>query len=231
MRLLLLPVIALLLCPAAQAQDPGGISSAALSRCAAKVATETREDDPAFGILFLDGMPWMLIEPNREQIGSVRMGHTLTSTGMTKRKDGSYWPFRFTCVLDDKGHVVLFHGRRLLSAFGDQLSPSIQVAGAAKIPEALPVQHGTELRVQLLDLATNQVVGEQIVRSGWVAPIPFAVRLPLKTELKGRRLALAARIVVADQVLFELPQPRALGENEIKAPHLLDLQKVETARR
>jgi hypothetical protein len=231
MRLLLLAVSALLLAPAAHAQDPGGISSSSLSRCAAKVGMETRADDPAFGILFLDGMPWMLIEPNSHEIGSVRMGHTLTSTGMVKRKDGTYWPFRFTCLLDAKGHAVLFHSRGLLSAFGDQLSPSRHVAGAARLPERLPVERGTELRVQLLDLGSGEVVGEQIVRSGWFEPIPFAIRVPLKIKLEGRKLGLTARVVVAEQVMFELPQPRSLPDNELTHPHFLDLQKIATARR
>ncbi len=92
MRLVLLAGLSLLLSFAANAQDPGGISSPALSRCAAKVGMETRADDPAFGILFLDGMPWMLIEPTAHEIGSVRIGHTLSSTGQIKRKDGTYWP-------------------------------------------------------------------------------------------------------------------------------------------
>ena len=62
-------------------QDTGGLSSNALSRCAGKVGRDTRQADPAFGIIMLDGMPWMAIERTEEKVGSQLIATTVTSNG------------------------------------------------------------------------------------------------------------------------------------------------------
>jgi uncharacterized lipoprotein YbaY len=231
MRRSLLAVAALLLLATpASAQDADGISTEGLSRCAGKVGAATRESDPAFGILFLNGMPWLDVDTVDDQIGTVRVATSLSGSGVLRRKDGTLRPFRFTCLLDDKGQAVMFQASRLLPGVGDELAPARMISGMATLPEKLPQTRGIELRVQLLDTAAGEILAEQVVRSGWIAPIPFALRVPMTTKLDGRKLAIAARVVLSDQVLFRLAQPRALGADELRGPIDLGLVKVETAK-
>ncbi len=69
-------------------QDTGGLSSNALSRCAGKVGRDTRQADPAFGIIMLDGMPWMSVERTEEKVGSQPITATVTSNGALLRHKG-----------------------------------------------------------------------------------------------------------------------------------------------
>ena len=75
---------------------------------------------------------------------------------------------------------------------------AITIAGSATYLQRMALPQGAELRVQLLDIAKRpggDVLAEQVVRSGWQVPIPFALRLPRDTAMEGRKLMLAARLV------------------------------------
>lgn len=194
-------------------QDTGGLSSNALSRCAGKVGRDTRQADPAFGIIMLDGMPWMTVERTEEKVGSQSIATTVTSNGALLPHKGTTVYFRFTCLLDEKGEAVMFHMRRADPRIGDGLPAALTVRGAAGYRSRNALPRGAELRVQLLDLSASprgEILAEQVVRSGWVVPIPFEMRLPKDTALAGRRLAVAARLVAERRVIFQLAQPRTL---------------------
>jgi len=230
MRLLsLIPLAAGLAMPAL-ADDAGGISTAALSRCAGRVGLDTRQADAAFGTVALDGAPWLAVERTEDQIGMQPIATTLTGTGTLRRRNGTGVPFRFTCVLDSQGQALMFHASRLMRRLGDELPPALVVDGLATYRERLPLPRGAELRVQLLDFATDpagEVLAEQVVRSGWQVPMPFALRLPRETSFEGRRLALTARIVLARQVLFRLNAPLPLVSGELGRPFELVLDKAD----
>lgn len=218
----------------ARAQDAGGISSSALSRCAGKVGVETRQADAAFGVIALDGMPWATIERTEEMVGNQPITTTVTSTGAQRRRNGTEVPFRFTCVLDAKGEALMFHANHLMRHLGDELPPAILVGGAASPPEKMALPHGIELRVQLLDVAKSpagEILAEQVVRSGWQAPIPFTLHLPKGTALEGRKLAISARLVLLHQVLFQLKEPRVLAGDDLRKRIDLTLAKAEPASR
>jgi uncharacterized lipoprotein YbaY len=194
-------------------QDTGGLSSNALSRCAGKVGRDTRQADPAFGIIMLDGMPWMTVERTEEKVGSQPITTTVTSNGALLRHKGTTVYFRFTCLLDDKGEAVMFHMRRADPRIGDGLPAALTVRGTAGYRTRNALPRGAELRVQLLDLSTSpqgEILAEQVVRSGWEVPIPFEMRLPKDSSLAGRKLAVAARLVAERRVIFRLAQPRPL---------------------
>ena len=216
------------------AQDVGGLSSTALSRCAGRVGLDTRQADAAFGVIGLDGMPWVTIERTEESVGSQPISTTVTGTGEYRRRNGTSVPFRFTCVLDGKGEALMFHATPLMRRLGDVLPPAIVVGGVATYGEKMTLPRGVELRVQLLDVAkapTGEVLAEQVVRSGWQVPIPFALRLPKETSFEGRKLAIAARLVLAHQALFELKQPLPVVGTDFLKPIELVLDKAEPAKR
>jgi hypothetical protein len=52
------------------AQDVGGLSSTALSRCAGRVGLDTRQSDAAFGVIGLDGLPWLATERTEDSVGT-----------------------------------------------------------------------------------------------------------------------------------------------------------------
>ena len=137
----------------ALAQEPGGMSSASISRCAGKAGAEIREADPAFGFIALDGMPWVTIERTEDKVGMQSISTTVTGTGARRRRDHTAVPFRFTCLLNDKGEVVMFHASQLLTRLRDELPPSYFVNGSATYLEKMATPRGLELRVQLLDVA------------------------------------------------------------------------------
>jgi uncharacterized lipoprotein YbaY len=222
------------LAPEAGAQDAGGISSSAISRCAGKFGLDTRQSDAAFGAIALDGVPWVTIERTEDMVGAQAITTTVTGTGAQRRRDGTFVPFRFTCVLDAKGEALMFHTSHLIPRLGDVLPPSIVVGGSAATAEKTPLPRGTELRVQLLDMAKSpagEVLTEQVVRSGWQAPIPFALHLPKDTSLEGRKLAITARLVVLHQVLFQLKEPHVLASDALRKPVDLTLAKVAVTER
>lgn len=218
----------------ALAQDPGGISSSVLSRCAGRVGMDTRQGDAAFGIIMLDGMPWVTIERTEEKMGAQMIATTVTGTGARRRRDGTTVPFRFTCVLDQRGLAIMFHASQLAPTLGDVLPPATVIAGSATYLQKMVLPQGAELRVQLLDVAKSpagDILAEQVVRSGWQVPIPFALRLAKNTELEGRKLVLAARMVQARQILYRLKEPHAIGGDDFRKPIELTLEKVEAGKR
>ncbi len=218
----------------ALAEEEDGISSPMISRCAGKIGLETRQADAAFGLIALDGIPWVTIERTEQSVGSQPITTTLTGTGARHRRNGTFVPFRFTCVLDDKGQALMFHASRLMRNLGDTLPPATIVAGSVTYADSMILPRGVELRVQLLDLAkssADRIVAEQVVRSGWQVPIPFALFLPKDWPLEDRKLALTARLVLAHQTLFRLREPRAMATADLRKPVELVLEEVETTKR
>lgn len=229
-RLLPILLAASIASPALAGPD-GGISTPMLSRCAGKAGIETRQSDAAFGLLALDGAPWLSIERTDEVVGIQPIMTTVTGTGARHRRNGTAVPFRFTCVLDADGQALLFHASLLMAKLGDTLPPATVVSGAAMLAEKIALPRGVELQLQLLDIARSadgELLAEQVVRSGWQVPIPFALRLPATFSAEGRKLILTARLIVAHQVQYRLPAPRVLTDRELLAPVVLTLERPES---
>lgn len=233
LRLISLVLLAAFIAVPAFAEDVGGVSSPTLSRCAGRAGIDTRQSDAAFGVIALDGMPWLTIERTEDSVGMQPISTTVTGTGEYRRRNGTSVPFRFTCVLDAQGQALMFHASPLIRQLGDMLPPAIVVNGAVTYRERMALPRGAELRVQILDVAKDpaEVLAEQVVRSGWQVPMPFALRLPKETTFEGRRLALAARLVLAHQVLFELREPLPVVGTDFLKPIELVLDKAEPPKR
>lgn len=230
LRLIGLVLPACIVAAPAPAQDAPGLSSPAISRCAGRVGLDTRQSDAAFGIIALDGRPWLRVEPTDAAVGSQPIATTVTGTGLQRRRNGTSVPFRFTCVLDAQGQALMVHIAHLMPRLGDTLPPSIVVDGAATYREKMALPRGVELQVQLLDVsksADGEVLAEQAVRSGWHVPIPFSLRLPRETSFEGRRVVVTARLVLARRVLFQLREPQLLAGAALGKPLELVLDKVE----
>lgn len=215
----------------------GNLAPAVLSRCAGRAGLEARRSDSAFGIIALDGRPWLMIEQTEDSVGSQAIARTVTGTGELKRRNGTSVPFRFTCVFDAQGQALMFHATPLMRRLGDVLPPAIVVDGIATTREKATLPHGVELRLQLLDAARTppgspggEVLAEQVVRSGWQLPIPFALRLPKETSFEGRRLVMTARLVLAHEVLFELREPLAVAGTDLLNRVELVLERPAAAK-
>lgn len=216
------------------AQEAGGISSSAISRCAGKIGSDTREADAAFSAILLDGMPWATIERFEDQVGAQAISTVVTGTGARRRRDGTFVPFRYTCLLDVKGQAVMFHANHPTPRLGDALPPATIIDGSAAYSERTTLPKGAELRIQLLDKsqsAPEEILAEQVVRSGRPSPIPFALRVPKDVSLDGRNLAIAARLVLGRQTLFQLREPRAIVSDDLRKSVDLTLEKVDQAKR
>ena len=231
MRLLTfgLALLAGIVAGTALAQGPVGMSSVAIARCAGKASAAIREADFAFGFIALDGMPWVTIERTEEKVGSQAIATTVTGTGARRRHDHTAVPFRFTCLLNDKGEAVMFHTSQLLTRLRDDLPPSYFVNGTATYLERMAAPKDLELRVQLLDIATSnpEILTEQVVRTGWQVPLPFFLRLPKDTPTEGRKLVIGARMLAGNEVLFELKEPRPISSADLGRPIDLTLTKVQ----
>jgi uncharacterized lipoprotein YbaY len=228
MRHFLPAVTAIILATPVLAQDPAGISSSAISRCAGKVGMDTRQSDPAFGIIMLDGMPWTTVEHTEEKLGARMIATTVTGTGARRRRDGTSVTFRFTCGLDAKGQAMMFHASQLRLGQSEASATTV-VAGSAVYPREMALPRGAELRVQLLDIGKSpagNILTEQVVRSGWKVPIPFALHLPKGTPLAGRELVVTARLVVGHQTLFQLAVPHVIAREDLHKPIELVLDQV-----
>lgn len=204
------------------------VSTPMLSRCAGKAGLETRQSDAAFGLLALDGVPWLTIERTDEAVGIQPIMTTVTGTGSRHRRNGTSVPFRFTCVLDASGQALMFHASLLMPKLGDTLPPATVISGAATLAEKATLPRGVELQIQLRDVAGSvegELLAEQVVRSGWQVPIPFALRLPATFSAEGRKLILTARLVAAHQIQYRLPRPLALTDRELTGPVVLRLEK------
>jgi uncharacterized lipoprotein YbaY len=218
----------------ALAQEAGGISSSAISRCAGRVGLETREADAAFGAILVDGMPWVTIERFEDQVGAQTVSTVVTGTGARRRRDGTFVPFRFTCLLDGKGQAVMFHASHPAPRLGDALPPATVIDGSAAYAERTTLPKGAELRIQLLDKSKPgpaEILAEQVVRSGRPSPIPFALRVPKDVSLDGRNLTIAAQLVLGRQTLFQLKEPRAIVPDDLRKSIDLTLEKVDQAKR
>jgi uncharacterized lipoprotein YbaY len=218
----------------ALAQEAGGISSSAISRCAGRVGLETREADAAFGAILVDGMPWVTIERHEEQMGAQKISTAVTGTGARRRRDGTFVPFRFTCLLDDKGQAVMFHASHPAPRLGDVLPPATVIDGSAAYSAGTALPRGAELRIQLLDRSKSgpeEILAEQVVRSGRPSPIPFALRVPKDVSLDGRNLMIAAQLVLGRQTLFQLKEPRAVVSDDLRKSIDLNLEKADQAKR
>jgi len=229
----LLLLSALLGSQPARAQEIAGVSSTVLSRCAGKAGSDVRQGDPAFVTIALDGRPWMTIDRTQDVVGSQPISTTVTGTGWRQRRDGTTIHFRFTCALDERGQAVLFHASALLHDLGDRLPPAIIVDGAAAYPDRASLPRGVELQVQLIDPAqppASRIVAEQVVRSGWLVPIPFALRVPRDAAIADRTLSVSARIVLAHQTLFELAEPRLVAAPELSRFLALSLARPRADR-
>jgi len=69
------------------------------------------------------------------------------------------------------------------------------------------------------------------VRSGWEAPIPFALHVPKHTRLEGRKLLLTARLVVRHRSLFQLTEPHVMTGEDLHQPLKLVLDQVQAPNR
>jgi uncharacterized lipoprotein YbaY len=229
MRIATAFTLAFLAAAPAAAQDSGGISSTALSRCAGKIGLETRQADAAFVGIMLNGMPWVNIERTEEKVGSQFIATTVTGTGVQRLRRGQMVAFRFICLLDDKGEAVMFHSTRMGPDSGMQPTPATLVGGTVGYREKMALPQGAELRVQLLDIAKapqGEIVAEQVVRSGWEAPILFALRAPPDLTAEGRRLVVVARLVVGGKTLFQLKEPHAIAADGLHKPLELVMAKM-----
>ena len=216
-----------------RAQEAGNLPMSVLSRCAGKAGTDIRNRDPAFVTVAFDGRPWLTVERTEDTIGTQKIATTVSGIGWLRRKDGTSVPLRFTCMLDAEGQAVMTHLGPLLRNLGDELPPSIVIDGAASYLEKMPLPRGVELQVQLLDIAKSaagEVLAEQVVRSGWQVPIPFALRLPRGTVLEGRKMVITARFVLARQPLFQLRDQRPLQAGDLRKYIILTLDKVGEAK-
>jgi uncharacterized lipoprotein YbaY len=222
-------LLAGLLAQPAVAQQPVSLTTAALSRCAGKLGTATRQADPAFATFGLDGEPWTTAERTEGKIGSQDISTTITGTGWRRRRDGTSVPFRFICALDPKGQAIAFHAAPLQRNLGDQLPPAIVVEGTATYLDKKPLPKGIELQVQLLDMSKPkpELLAEEVVRSGWQLPIPFTLRLPKDLAIADRKLEITARLVQGHQLLFQLPESRHLTPDDLQKVVALTLDKVE----
>jgi uncharacterized lipoprotein YbaY len=234
MRHILPAVTAIVLATPALAHDPVGISSSAISRCAGKVRMDTRKSDPAFGIIMLDGVPWRTVERTGEKLGARIIDTTVTGTDARHRRDGTSVMFRFTCGLDAEGQALMFHASQLLSGQSDASAPATTVvAGSAAYPREMALPRGAELRLQVLDIGKSpagSILTEQVVRSGWKLPIPFALHLPKDTPLVGRKLVVTARLVVGHQTLFQLTAPHVIVGEDLHKPIELVLDQVRAPK-
>jgi len=241
MRYILPAIAAIVLAAPALAQEPSGISSSALSRCAGKVGVDTRRSDPAFGTIMLDGMPWTTIERTEEKLGAQVITTMVTGTGARRRRDGTLVTFRFTCELDSEGQALMFQASQLLPGPSEASALATVVAGSAAYARKMALPHGAELRIQLLDAAAQSpavdgpiepvILTEQVVRSGWEAPIPFALHVPKHTRLEGRQLLITARLVVRHRSLFQLTEPHVMTGEDLHQPLKLVLDQVQAPNR
>jgi uncharacterized lipoprotein YbaY len=237
MRYILPAIAAIVLAAPALAQEPSGISSSALSRCAGKVGLDTRRSDPAFGTIMLDGMPWTTIERTEEKLGT----QIVTGTGARRRRDGTLVTFRFTCELDTKGQALMFQAGQLLPGSSEASALATVVAGSVAYAHNMALPHGAELRIQLLDAAAQSpavdrpiepvILTEQVVRSGWEVPIPFALHVPKHTRLEGRQLLITARLVVGHRSLFQLTEPHVVNGEDLLKPLKLVLDQAQAPNR
>jgi len=209
-------------------RDQGGISSPLLSRCAGKFGAQLRAADNAFPLLSLLGVPWMAIERTDQTVDGAHIVAIVTGIGGLNRRRGQIVGVRYRCLIDDKGAAVSFTWNDVLPERNETLPPALMVRGAAYSRPKAQLPPGAELRVQLVDQASDPpaLITEAVVRSSWVQPIPFGLRLPFDTKLEGRKLVLDVRLALGAQTLYRLKEPRALDPARLQQPVDLNIDAV-----
>jgi len=209
-------------------RDQGGISTPLLSRCAGKFGAQLRAADNAFPLLSLMGVPWMTIEGTDETVDGAHIVAVVTGTGMRARRRGQIVGLSYRCLIDDKGEAASFTWYHLLPERSEALPPAMVLHGTAYYRPRTQLPTGAELRVQLLDQASDppQLLTEAVVRSAWEEPIPFGLRLPRDMKLEGRKLAIAVRLARGSSPLYGLKEPQPLGLDQLQRPIDLTIDSV-----
>lgn len=217
---------------AARSEEQNGISSPVLSRCAGKFGTELRAGDQAFPLFGLDGVPWLKVEATDQTIDGAHIAAIVTGIGVQSRRRGQVVGLRFRCLIDDKGEAVSVKWNDLLPERNEALPPALVLRGTTYYEPRIQLPAGTELRVQLFDHAVDPptLLTEEVVRSSWVEPIPYSLRLPPDMKLQGRKLVLDARLSEGSATLYRLKQPLVLSLDQLQRPiDLLMSQNVPSA--
>jgi len=208
---------------AAHAQDEqfrnqGGISSPLLSRCAGKFGAEIREADNAFPLLTLMGAPWLKVERTDQKVEGAHVVAIVTGIGARNRRRGEVVALRFRCLINDKGEAVDFTSTDLLPPRYEDLPPARLLRGQATYKPKAQLAPGSELRVQLLDQAATPptLLTEAVVRSSWVNPIPFGLRLPPDLKLQDRKLVLDVRLSLGAATLYRPARPLVLDPDQLQ---------------
>jgi uncharacterized lipoprotein YbaY len=211
----------------ARGEEQNGISSPLLSRCAGKFGSELRAADQAFPLFGLAGTPWLKAEPTDQTIDGAHVVTIVTGIGFQNRRRGQIVGLRFRCLIDDKGAAVSFKWNDLLPERNEALPPSFLLRGTTYYEPRIQLPAGTELRVQLFDRSVDPpaLLTEEVVRSSWVEPIPFGLRLPPDMKLEGRKLVIDARLSEGSVTLYRLKQPRVLALDQLQQP--IDLVMVQ----
>jgi len=213
--------ICLCLPSVAHAQDEprnqGGISSPLLSRCAGKFGAEIREADNAFPLITLMGAPWMKVERTDQTVESAHVTTIVTGIGARNRRRGEVVGLRWRCLIDDKGVAVDFTSSDLQPQRNEELPTALVLRGQGFYRPKVQLAPGTELRVQLLDQAATPpaLLTEAVVRSSWLNPIPFGLRVPPDMKLQGRTLVLDARLSLGASTLYRLTRPQPLNPDQL----------------
>jgi hypothetical protein len=206
--------------------DQGGISSPLLSRCAGKFGGELRAADNAFPLFGLLGAPWMTIEQTDQKLDGAHVVIVVTGIGSQGQRNGAIAPLRYRCLIDDKGAAVTFTWNVLPSS--EVLPPAMLLRGLATYQPKAPLAPGTELRVQLLDQATDPplLLTEVVERSTRVNPIPFGLRLPTDLKLERRKLVMDARLSLGALTLYRLKQLRRIPLDQLQQTMALTIDAV-----
>jgi uncharacterized lipoprotein YbaY len=203
-----------------QFRNQGGISSPLLSRCAGKFGAELREADNAFPLLTLMGAPWMTVERTDQTVEGAHVVTIASGIGARNRRRGEVVALRWRCLIDDKGVAVSFTSNDLQPQRSEALPTALVLRGQAFYRPKAQLPPGAELRVQLLDQAANPpaLLTEAVVRSSWINPIPFGLRLPTDMKLAGRKPVLDTRLSLGASTLYRLTQPQALDPDQLLRP-------------
>ena len=219
---------------AAQDQDEGqgGISSPLLSRCAGKFGAILRAGDQAFPLFELAGVPWINIERTDQNVDGAHIVAIVSGIGTRSRRRGEIVGLRYRCLIDDKGAAMSFTWNDLLPQNNEALPPGIMLRGSAVYQPKRPLPPGAELRVQLFDRAAEPpaLLTESVVRSSWVDPIPFSLRLPRDMKLEGRKLVVQLRLSLGRLVLYRLKEPHALALDRLLQPIDVTIDAVDAGR-
>src|SRR5262249_25269232 len=141
----------------------------------------------------------------------------VTGIGARNLRHGAVVGVRYRCLIDDKGAAVSFTATTLQPQRNEELPSALVLRGAAHYRPKAQLAPGAELRVQLFDQAKTprELLTEAVVRSSWVDPIPFGLRLPHDMKLTGRKLVLDARLSLGASTLYRLRQPLVLNPDNL----------------